>query len=70
MVSQPTIPSGRRTSTSDLHFCQLGVLRCMSSAATGREFLQYDADRNVADIDSGHFFRTPDSSGDSDCKTD
>lgn len=45
------------TSISDLHFCQLGVLRCMSSGTTGHEFLQYHADQNVADIDPGHFFK-------------
>jgi hypothetical protein len=33
---------------SDIHHCQLGVLRCLSSAETGHEFLQYHADQNVA----------------------
>jgi hypothetical protein len=42
---------------SDLHYCQLGVLRCLSSAETGQEFLQYHADQNVADIAPGHFFK-------------
>ena len=37
--------------------CQLGVLRCLSSAETGQEFLQYHADQNVADIEPGHFFK-------------
>ena len=42
---------------SDIHYCQLGVLRCLSSAETGHEFLQYHADQNVADIDASHFFK-------------
>ena len=42
---------------SDIHYCQLGVLRCLSSAETGQEFLQYHADQNVADIEASHFFK-------------
>lgn len=42
---------------SDIHYCQLGVLRCLSSSVTGQEFLQYHADQNVADIQPGHFFK-------------
>lgn len=45
------------TGISDVHFAQLGVLRCLSSATTGQEFLQHHADQNVADIDPGHFFK-------------
>ena len=45
------------TGISDIHHCQLGVLRCLSSAETGHEFLQYHADQNVADIDASHFFK-------------
>lgn len=45
------------TEISDIHFAQLGVLRCLSSATTGQEFLQNHADQNVADIDPGHFFK-------------
>ena len=43
---------------SDIHYCQLGVLRCLSSATTGQQFLQHHADENVADIEPGHFFMT------------
>lgn len=42
---------------SDIHYCQLGVLRCLSSSETGQEFLQYHADQNVADIEASHFFK-------------
>lgn len=42
---------------SDIHYCQLGVLRCLSSSVTGQEFLQYHADQNVADIGASHFFK-------------
>jgi hypothetical protein len=42
---------------SDIHYCQLGVLRALSSSVTGQEFLQYHADQNVAAIDPGHFFK-------------
>ena len=45
------------TGISDLHYCQLGVLRCLSSSVTGQEFLQYHADQNVADIEPSHFFK-------------
>lgn len=41
----------------DVHYCQLGVLRCLSSATTGQQFLQHHADENVADIEPGHFFK-------------
>jgi hypothetical protein len=50
------------TAISDIHFCQLGVLRCLSSSVTGQEFLQYHADQNVADIDPDHFFKALQSS--------
>lgn len=42
---------------SDIHYCQLGVLRCLSSSETGQEFLQYHADQNIADIEASHFFK-------------
>ena len=42
---------------SDIHYAQLGTLRCLSSAETGQEFLQYHADQNVADITPSHFFK-------------
>jgi hypothetical protein len=42
---------------SDIHHCQLGVLRCLSSSETGQEFLQYHADQNVANIEPNHFFK-------------
>ena len=45
------------TGISDIHYCQLGVLRALSSSVTGQEFLQYHADQNVAAIDPGHFFK-------------
>lgn len=45
------------TGISDIHYCQLGVLRCLSSSVTGQEFLQYHADQNVADIEPSHFFK-------------
>lgn len=45
------------TGISDIHYCQLGVLRCLSSSITGQEFLQYHADQNVADIAPSHFFK-------------
>jgi len=35
---------------SDIHYSQLGVLRCLSSSVTGQEFLQYHADQNIAAI--------------------
>jgi hypothetical protein len=43
---------------SDIHYCQLGVLRCLSTATTGQQFLQHHADENVADIEPGHFFKS------------
>ncbi len=45
------------TGISDIHFAQLGVLRCLSASTTGQEFLQHHAEQNVADIDPGHFFK-------------
>ena len=45
------------TGISDIHFCQLGVLRCLSSSLSGQEFLQYHADQNIANIDPCHFFK-------------
>jgi hypothetical protein len=45
------------TGISDFHYCQLGVLRCLSSATNGQEFLQHHADANVANIEPGHFFK-------------
>ncbi|MCF7731287.1 MAG: transposase [Akkermansiaceae bacterium] len=45
------------TGISDIHYCQLGVLRCLSSSTTGQEFLQYHADQNVAHIEPSHFFK-------------
>ena len=42
---------------SDIHYCQLGVLRCLSSSTTGQEFLQYHADQGIANIEPGHFFK-------------
>jgi hypothetical protein len=40
----------RCTDISDIHYCQLGVLRCLSSSTTGQEFLQFHADQGHADI--------------------
>jgi len=45
------------TGISDFHYCQLGVLRCLSSSVTGQEFLQYHADQNGAKIEPSHFFK-------------
>lgn len=42
---------------SDIQYCQLGVLRCLSSSASGQEFLQFHADQGVANIDPSHFFK-------------
>ncbi len=42
---------------SDIDYCQLGVLRCLSTATTGQQFLQHHADLNVANIEPGHFFK-------------
>jgi len=54
-------PSSERayhcTSISDLDFAKLGVLRCISHAKTGQEFLQHHAEQGEADIDPGHFFK-------------
>ncbi len=44
-------------SISDLHFATLGVLRCLSHAKSGHEFLQHHADQQVADIEVSHFFK-------------
>lgn len=44
-------------SISDIHFCQLGVIRCISSSKTGQEFLQYHADKDEADIEPSLFFK-------------
>ena len=46
------------TSISDLDFAKLGVLRCVSHAKTGQQFLQHHADQGREDIDPGHFFKT------------
>lgn len=45
------------TGISDINYAQLGTLRCISSAKTGQEFLQYHADQEVADINADHFFK-------------
>jgi len=42
---------------SDIHYCQLGVLRCLSSSTTGHEFLQFHADQGMANIQPSHFFK-------------
>jgi len=42
---------------SDFHYCQLGVLRCLSSTTTGQEFLQFHADQGIANIEPSHFFK-------------
>tara|TARA_B110000014_G_scaffold260355_1_gene249928 strand:+ start:338 stop:1627 length:1290 start_codon:yes stop_codon:yes gene_type:complete len=42
---------------SDINFCQLGTVRCISSARTGQEFIQLHADYDVADINADHFFK-------------
>ena len=46
------------TSISDLDFAKLGVLRCVSHAKTGHQFLQHHADQGQRDIDPSHFFKT------------
>lgn len=60
-VSIKVYPSSERayhcTSISDLDFARLGILRCISHAKTGQEFLQHHADQGEADIDPGHFFK-------------
>ncbi len=48
----------RCTDISDIHYCQLGVLRCLSSSTTGQEFLQFHADQGIANIEPGHFFKS------------
>lgn len=54
-------PSSQRTyhctSISDLEFAKLGIIRCISHAKTGQEFLQHHADHGEAEIDPGHFFK-------------
>ncbi len=47
----------RCTGISDIHFCQLGVLRCLSGSTTGQEFLQFHADQGLANIEPSHFFK-------------
>lgn len=46
----------RCASISDIDYAKLGILRCISHAKTGQEFLQHHADKGQADIDPGHFF--------------
>ncbi len=45
------------SSISDLEFARLGILRCLSHAKTGHEFLQYHADQGGQNIDPSHFFK-------------
>ena len=47
----------RCTDISDIHYCQLGVLRCLSSSTSGQEFLQFHADQGLANIEPSHFFK-------------
>ena len=47
----------RCTDISDIHYCQLGVLRALSSSTTGQEFLQFHADQGIANIEPSHFFK-------------
>lgn len=47
----------RCTEISDIHYSQLGVLRCLSSSTTGQEFLQFHADQGLANITPSHFFK-------------
>lgn len=47
----------RCTEISDIQYCQLGVLRCLSSSTTGQEFLQFHADQGMTNIDPSHFFK-------------
>ncbi len=42
---------------SDLDFAKLGILRCLSHAKSGHEFLQHHADHGHAEIDPSHFFK-------------
>jgi hypothetical protein len=52
-------PSSERAyhcaSINDPNFAKLGILRCISHAKTGQEFLQHHSDQGEADIDPGHF---------------
>jgi hypothetical protein len=48
----------RCTDISDIHYCQLDVLRCLSSSSTGQEFLQFHADQGMANIEPSHFFKS------------
>jgi hypothetical protein len=48
----------RCTDISDIHYCQLGVLRCLSSSTSGQEFLQFHADQGLANIAPSHFFKS------------
>ena len=45
------------SSISDLDFVKLGILRCLSHAKTGHQFLQHHADQGLQDIDPSHFFK-------------
>jgi len=47
----------RCTDISDIQYCQLGVLRCLSSSTTGQEFLQLHADHGHPNIAPSHFFK-------------
>ena len=42
---------------TDLDFLEMGILRCLTSSQTGREFLQHHGDHDRADIDVNHFFK-------------
>jgi hypothetical protein len=42
---------------SDLDYAKLGVLRCISHAKSGHEFLQHHAQQGEADIDPSLFFK-------------
>jgi len=44
-------------SITDLDFIEMGVLRCLTSSTTGREFLQHHGDHDRADVDVNHFFK-------------
>jgi len=46
------------TSITDINYTQLGILRSLSSAKTGQEFLQQHADFDVANIGADHFFKS------------
>ena len=47
----------RCTDISDIHYCQLGTLRCLSSSTSGQQFLQFHADQGIANIEPSHFFK-------------